>query len=77
MVQSLEHEDPPKEVLRSVVESVISSHDYGSGAEALVNELCAEDGLACVCILPSGTLCLVIVGSGPSSFFPLIFFYMK
>ncbi|XP_017247460.1 ubiquitin-like domain-containing protein CIP73 isoform X2 [Daucus carota subsp. sativus] len=46
VVQGLEHENPPEEVLRSVAESVLSSSDYGSGAEGLVNELCAEDGLA-------------------------------
>ncbi|XP_074373008.1 uncharacterized protein LOC141713472 isoform X2 [Apium graveolens] len=46
VVQGLEHENPPVEVLRSVAESVLSSNDYGSGAEGLVNELCAEDGLA-------------------------------
>lgn len=56
MVQGIEHENPPEEVLRSVAESVLSSNDYGSGAEDLVNELCAEDGLASVCILPYVTI---------------------
>ncbi|KAK2995123.1 hypothetical protein RJ640_020763 [Escallonia rubra] len=45
VAQRIEHQDPPEEVFRSVVESAVNLYD-GSDAEGLVDELCTEEGLA-------------------------------
>ncbi|KAK3001189.1 hypothetical protein RJ639_021894 [Escallonia herrerae] len=45
VAQRIEHQDPPEEVFRSVVESAINLYN-GSDAEGLVDELCTEEGLA-------------------------------
>ncbi|CAK9187918.1 unnamed protein product [Ilex paraguariensis] len=44
--QRIEHHNPPGDIFRSVVESVVQSYHNGSGVEGVVDELCTEEGLA-------------------------------
>ena len=46
MALSIEHQNPPQEIFRSIAESAAHLYDSGNGGEDLVNELCREAGLA-------------------------------
>uniref|UniRef100_A0A5B6ZTG7 Ubiquitin-like domain-containing protein n=1 Tax=Davidia involucrata TaxID=16924 RepID=A0A5B6ZTG7_DAVIN len=46
VAQRIQHENPPREIFRSMVESAVCLYDNGSGVEDIVDELCCEEGLA-------------------------------